>query len=41
MLLQLIDGKVVATVEHDLMGIWFVATGILLTIGVQPLGYGL
>jgi len=39
MLLQLIDGKVVATVEHDLMAIWFVATGILLTIGVQPLGY--
>jgi hypothetical protein len=41
MLLQLIDGKVVATIEHDLMTVWFVATGILLTIGVQPLGYGL
>ena len=41
MLLQMIDGKLVATIEHDLMTIWFVATGILLKLGIQPLGYGL
>lgn len=41
MLLEMIDGKLVATIEHDLMTIWFVATGILLKLGIQPLGYGL
>jgi hypothetical protein len=41
MLLEIIDGKLVATIEHDLMTVWFVATGILLKLGIQPLGYGL
>lgn len=37
---QTIEGKWVVTMEHDLMGVWFVVTGILLHLGIQPLGYG-
>jgi hypothetical protein len=37
---ETIEGKWVVTIEHDLMTIWFIATGVLLHLGIQPLGYG-